>query len=371
MDGIDIRALALGAAFALGIGFGGIARWSAFCVRGAVEDVLTKPDAPRLRGYLLALVVALVGTQALAACGIVDIGKSIYLTGALPLGGALLGGLMFGVGMVLAGGCGGRLLVLAAGGNLRSLIVLMVMGLAAYATLRGILAIPRQSLAAATGIEPKALGLADQGLGTLLAARTGLSNDSARWLAVVLLVVPALAFVARRRVAARHLVGGALIGAFVVAGFAVTGWLGNDEFQPLPVESLTVTGPVAQTIVYALTYTGSTLDFGIAVTLGIPLGAFLVAALRGELRLQGFENANQTARYLLGGVLMGVGGVLSMGCTIGQGLTGVATLSMGSFAAILAIFSGAAPALSWTRVAAALRAARGTSDEALAAVSHL
>lgn len=353
MTDVDPRTLLLLGGFAIGLAFGAIARWSAFCVRGAAEDLLSTADAPRLRGYLLAAVVAMVGTQALVIAGVLDLGKAPYLPSLLPLGGAILGGLVFGVGMVLAGGCGARLLVLAAGGNLRSVVTLMVLAIAAYATMRGLFALPRQSFAAATGVELKVFGLADQSLSALTAQVWGVGPEVARALAVAALVVPALIHVFRRRVVLRHLVGGALIGLLVPAGFVVTGIIAADPFNPVPPESLTVTGPLAQTLVYGLTYTGASMDFGIAWVLGIPLGAAAVAALRGEAKLEGFDGAGHTRRYLLGGALMGVGGVMSVGCTVGQGLTGVSTLSIGSFLAIASIFAGAVLALRWRHVVTA------------------
>lgn len=353
MGDLDPRALALLTGLAIGMAFGAVARWSGFCVRGAVEDALNTPDAPRLRGYLVAAIVALVGVEALAASGAIDLRKTIYLPGALPLGGAVLGGLLFGWGMVLTGGCGARLLVLACGGNLRSVVALLVMGLVSYATLRGILAPPRQSFAAATGV---ALGAADQSLPTILTRITGLSATVTRWLMVAALAIPALIFVLRRGVAAKHLVGGALIGLLVPAGFIATGVIGADEFQPMALESITVTGPWAQSIVYLLTYTGSSLEFGIVWALGIPLGAALVALVRGEMRLEGFDGAAATGRYIAGGALMGVGGVLALGCTIGQGLSGVSTLSLGSLLAFASIVGSAAMTMKWrARAVAAAR----------------
>jgi uncharacterized membrane protein YedE/YeeE len=350
---LDPRLVVLLGGFTIGLAFGALARWSAFCVRGAVEDLLTTPDAPRLRGYLLAAAVALLGTQALVGLGLLDPGKSLYLPTLLPLGGVVLGGLAFGIGMALCGGCGARLLVLAAGGNLRSLVSLMVLAIAAYATLRGLLALPRQAFGAATGIELKALGMADQSVVALIGRAGGGASLLVRGVVVAVLAVPALVYVFRRKVAARHLVGGALIGLLVPAGFAVTGIIGVDEFNPVPPESITVTGPLAQTLVYGLTYTGATMDFGIAWILGIPVGAAVVALLRGDMRLEGFDGAAGTRRYLVGGVLMGVGGVLSIGCTIGQGLSGVSTTSIGSLLAIASIFAGAAVTMKWRQRAAA------------------
>jgi uncharacterized membrane protein YedE/YeeE len=146
-------ALAL-AAFAIGAIFGALARWSGFCMRGAIEDALTMPEAPRLRGFVLAMAVALVSVQALVLSGHLDLSQAIVLPGSLFRGGALLGGALFGVGMTLTGGCGTRLLVLAAGGNLRSVLSFMVFALVAYATIRVILAPARTALATASSIAP-------------------------------------------------------------------------------------------------------------------------------------------------------------------------------------------------------------------------
>ena len=370
MADLDPRTILLLGGFAIGLAFGAVARWSAFCVRGAVEDMIATPDAPRLRGYLLAAAVAMLGTQALVATGLLDLGKTLYMPSLLPLGGVVLGGIAFGVGMVLAGGCGARLLVLAAGGNLRSLVTLMVLAIVAYATLRGLFALPRQAFSGATGVELKTLGLADQSLSTITARIWGASSDWSHGLVVAALALPALAYVFRRRVAPRHLIGGALIGLLVPAGFAVTGILAVDEFNPTPAESITVTGPLAQTLIYGLTYTGATMDFGIAWVLGIPVGAALVALLRREARLEGFEGAGHTRRYLVGGVLMGVGGVLSIGCTIGQGLTGVSTLSIGSLLAITSIFAGAVLAMRWRQIVAGARQRLGGHAGAVGITSH-
>ena len=142
------------AAFGVGVAFGAVGRWSGFCLRGAVEDVLTKPDAPRARGFVLAIVVGLVAVQALVFAGYLDLAKAVVLPTSLFWGGALLGGLMFGVGMVLTGGCGTRMLVLAGGGNLRSVVVFVVFGFVAYATIRGILAPTRAAMMAASSVMP-------------------------------------------------------------------------------------------------------------------------------------------------------------------------------------------------------------------------
>jgi len=315
------------AAFGVGLVFGAIARWSGFCLRGAVEDALTRPDAPRARGFVLAIVVALVAVQALVLAGQLDLSKAVVLPTALFWGGALLGGLLFGVGMVLTGGCGTRMLVLAAGGNLRSVVVFFVFGFVAYATIRGILAPMRASMMAATSVN-----LAKQTLPLLVGAAV---------------LVAALAFIVWRRAPAKHLVGGALIGLLVPLGYLVTGVLGGDEFEPATVESINVTRGGGDSLIYLLTWTGSRINFGIAFVGGVLVGALAVALAQRDFKLVGFEQPVDMLRYALGGALMGVGGVLALGCTVGNGLTGIASLAPTSFIALPAMVLAAAATLKW------------------------
>jgi uncharacterized membrane protein YedE/YeeE len=316
------------AGLAIGAAFGGLARWSGFCLRGAVEDALRTDGAPRLRGFLAAMVVALVTTQALVLSGRLDLAKAIVLPPNLFWLGAVLGGAMFGVGMTLTGGCGTRLLVLGAGGNLRSVFSFLVFALVAYATIRGVLAPLRASLSS-VGTVP---------LGKLQVLPL--------WVGIVF-ALAALAFVAWRRVPARHIVAGALIGLLVPAGYLATGPLFADEFETVQLESLNMTRSGGDALMYLLIFTGAKVNFGIAFTAGILLGAFAVAAARGELELAGFEQPADMLRYAGGAAFMGAGGVLALGCTIGNGLTGVASLAPVSFIAVPAIVLGAAATLKW------------------------
>jgi uncharacterized membrane protein YedE/YeeE len=324
---LDTNAEVALAAFALGAGFGALARWSGFCLRGAVEDALTTSDAPRLRGFLMAMVVALIGVQALVLVGWLDLAKAVVLPTTLFWGGALVGGAMFGVGMSLTGGCGTRLLVLAAGGNLRSIVSFLVFALLAYATIRGVLAPARNALAAASSatLDRQALPVA----------------------AGVVVVVAALGFVLWRRVAAKHLVAGALIGLLVPLGYLATGALGADAFDPGTVESINVTRSGGDALVYLLTWTGAKINFGIAFVAGIVVGAALVVAVQRDFRLVGFETPRDMLRYAGGAALMGAGGVLALGCTIGNGLTGIASLAPTSFIAVPAMVLAAAATMKW------------------------
>jgi uncharacterized membrane protein YedE/YeeE len=315
------------AAFAVGLAFGALGRWSGFCLRGAVEDALTRPEAPRARGFLLAIVVGLVAVQVLVLAGKLDISKAVVLPTSLFWGGALLGGLMFGVGMVLTGGCGTRMLVLAGGGNLRSVVVFVVFGFVAYATIRGILAPVRAAMMAASSV-----GLARPTLPLAVGAA---------------LLLAALAFVFWRRVPARHLVGGALIGLLVPLGYLVTAGLGGDEFEPVTVESINVTRGGGDSLIYLLTWTGSKINFGIAFVAGVVVGAALVALAQRDFKLVGFEQPADMLHYALGGALMGAGGVLALGCTVGNGLTGIASLAPTSFIALPAMVLAAAATMKW------------------------
>lgn len=315
------------AAFAIGIGFGALARWSGFCMRGAVEDALTTADAPRLRGFLAAMVAALVMVQALVWTGHLDLSKAVVLPTTLFWGGALLGGAMFGVGMTLTGGCGTRLLVLSAGGNLRSVVSFLIFALVAYATIRGVLAPARAQLSNVTTIV-----LAKQTLPLAVGA---------------IFVAVALAFIAWRRAPARDVIAGVLIGLLVPAGYLATGVLGADDFEPVAVESVNVTRGGGDALVYLLTFTGAKLNFGIAFVAGIFVGALVVVGLRRDFRLVGFEKPADMLRYAGGAALMGAGGVLALGCTVGNGLTGVASLAPTSFVAVPAMVLAAAATMKW------------------------
>lgn len=324
---LDTNAQVALAGFAIGIGFGALARWSGFCLRGAVEDVLTSPNAPRARGFLVAIVVALVCVQVLVLTGRLDLSKAVILPTSLFWGGAVLGGALFGIGMALTGGCGTRMLVLAAGGNLRSVVVFFVFGFVAYATIRGILAPTRAELMAMSSVTLGSQTLPLVTGGAVLAA--------------------ALLFVVWKRVPAKHLIAGALIGLLVPAGYLATAILGGDEFEPATVESVNVTRGGGDALIYLLTWTGSKINFGIAFATGIFTGALLVVALQRDFKLVGFERPADMLRYAGGAALMGVGGVLALGCTVGNGLTGIASLAPTSFIALPAMVLAAAATMKW------------------------
>lgn len=321
--------LALWAGFIIGALFGICGQITGFCLHRGLQQYWSGRDGYQLNAFALALAVALAGTHVIASMGLVDIGSSLYLTPSYSWLLLPLGGLMFGYGMTLSNGCGARALVLLGQGNLRSFVVLLCLGISAYITISGLIAPLRMRALELTVITPAAVTLTP---GTL--------RTAVIWILAAALVLFAL----RRRESGdrtRELAGGAIVGLLIVAGWLATGWLGADDFDPMPVTSLTFVAPVGDTVQYFMIATGMNLRFGIAVVLGVLAGSLLAALLRGRCRLQGFEAPDQMARYIVGGILMGIGGAFALGCTIGQGLTGMSTLAFSSVISSLSIVAGA------------------------------
>lgn len=321
--------LVLWAGLAIGAVFGATGQITGFCLHRGLQEQWGKSKGYKLQAFALALAVALLGTHLLVSAGWIDIGRSLYMAPAFSWLLLPLGGLMFGYGMVLSNGCGARALVLLGQGNLRSLMVLMCLGVAAYMALTGIIAPLRLRLSELSLLSPAGIAVPD---------------GMPRHIVVALLALALLLFAFRGagwRRGRRDLAGGALIGGLVAAGWWATGRLGADDFEPVPLASLTFVAPVGEAIQYAMIATGASLSFGVAIVLGVLAGSALSAVLRREYCLQGFESPRQMLRYLCGGALMGVGGALAMGCSIGQGLTGLTTLAYGSMIASAAIVAGA------------------------------
>jgi uncharacterized protein len=328
-------------ALAVGLAFGIAGQRSGFCLTSGLRDYLRNDDGRRLRAFTLAMAVALLGTQALTWTGVVDLGPSVYLQPTFSWLLVPLGGVLFGLGMVMANGCGARALVLLGTGNLRSLLVLLCLGISAFAALRGVLAPMRLALADVTAMTPAWQTPTLPGVFTA----AGLGEHGARLAAVLLIAGPLLYFsLADRalRASPRDWLGGSAIGALVPAGWFATGNLGADPFEPVRLVSLTFVAPIGDTLQYLMLATGMRADFGILVITGVPAGALLAALLTGTFRWQAFDSPRQMLRGIGGGALMGIGGALALGCSIGQGITGVSTLAIGSFAAALGIVAGAA-----------------------------
>jgi uncharacterized membrane protein YedE/YeeE len=330
-------------AFVIGIVFGAVANKTNFCTMGAVSDWVNMGDKNRLRAWLFAIGLAILLSQGMQALGWVDLGQAIYLTPNFGWLGYLLGGFLFGVGMTLASGCGQRTLVRVGGGNLKSLVALLFLGLTAYMTMRGLLALVRVN-----AIEVANIGLdaANQGIGTLTAAALGIENVKAvSWATTAILGGGLILFALSGREFRRsfdNLLAGIVIGLIIPAGWYVTGVVGFDDFEPVRLESYTFIAPTAESLQYLMTFTGSTINFGVAAVFGVVLGSFLYVILTGKFRLEYFVGRDDLLRHISGGILMGFGGVLALGCTVGQGITGMSTLALGSLMALVSIIFGSA-----------------------------
>ncbi len=332
--------------FLIGVVFGAVVNKTNFCTMGAVSDWVNMGNKDRLRAWFLAIGIAILATQTMQLKGIIDVSEAIYLTPNFGWLGYLLGGFVFGVGMTLASGCGQRTLVRVGGGNLKSLVVMMLLGLTAYMTMRGLLALVRVNAIEVTNINLAAKGIADQGIGTLISSTLGLENStlSSRVIAVLLgggLVVYAF-FGKEFRRSFDNILAGVVIGLIIPLGWYVTGVVGFDDFEPMRLESYTFIAPTGQGLMYLMTFTGSTINFGIAAVFGVILGSFLYVIATGKFRLETFTDRSDMLRHMLGGVFMGFGGVLALGCTIGQGITGMSTLALGSLLALISIIFGSA-----------------------------
>ncbi|MGI9317142.1 MAG: YeeE/YedE family protein [bacterium] len=334
--------------FILAALFGAIANRTNFCTMGAISDWVNMGALTRLKVWLLAMGIALVGTQIMHSTGAIDVTGSIYLSTNFTWLGYIVGGFIFGIGMTIGSGCGQKTLVRVGGGNLKSLVVLIVMGITAYMTLRGLLALIRLQINDPTTIDLSESGLATQGIPDILSAWTGLSSSLLGIVLTVLIGGGAIVY-ALKDASVRnnfdHMLSGIGIGLLIAASWYVTGVLGYDDFEPLPLEGISFISPVGNTISYLMTYTGSVINFGIAVVFGMIAGSFLYAILTGTFRVESFNDQSDLVHHLWGGALMGFGGVMALGCTIGQGVTGMSTLAAGSLIAALSICLGCAFAL--------------------------
>ncbi len=326
--------------FVIGVVFGVVAQRSGFCfARGLREWVLDR-NTRRAAAVVLAMATAILGTGTLAALGRVELSRSIYFPGSYAVWLVGAGGLLFGYGMMMARGCGSRALVLLGTGNLRAVLVLVMIGLAAAITLTGPLAAWRLSLSEWGSVSLRHATLTEWLHGTT-------TNDSLSWGVPVIvalgLVMWSLLGLKLYRWP-REALAAAVIGGLVTAGWYVTGVVGADDFDPVPIESLTFVAPVSDSLLYLMLASGMQAGFGIVVVAGVVLGSFIAAIIAREFAWRGFESVADMRRLLLGGLWMGIGGALAMGCTVGQGLTGLSTLAWPSFVAVLGIISGGAAA---------------------------
>ncbi len=322
----EARNLHLIAALFLGLIFGVAAQISRFCLRRAVAGETHERGAAGAV-WATGFAAVLIGFVVAQSFGLVALDDHRFLSSSLPVAAILIGGLAFGAGMVLTRGCVSRLTVLSGTGNLRAVFVLMIFAVTAHATLKGVLAPVRTSLGSLTVELPVAsLGELPFGLPLLAAAS--------------LLLAAILIRAARPRVS--HIALGAIVGLVALGGWMATSVLFFDDFDPLPVQSAAFTLPWSDSLFWVVASTAIPAGFGVGFIGGVLAGSFLSAAARGELQLQSFSSGGETLRYSSGGALMGVGGVLAGGCTIGAGLSGSATGSVAALLALAAIIAGGA-----------------------------
>jgi hypothetical protein len=355
MPEVDVEALGtvvVTCSFVLGMLFGAISQRANFCTMGSVADIVAYGDWTRMRQWLLAISVAILGTNLLAAAGVIDTAKSFYTAPRFLLLSYVFGGLLFGIGMVLAGGCPSKTLVRVGGGSLKSLVVAIVIGVVGYISLRGLLAVFRVGV-----IEPVDIEFAtSQDLPSLLAV-TGLSKPAAQVGVAVALAGALIVFVFRDREfkSFDNLLAGIGIGTIIVAAWGVSGLIGHITEHPRTLEevflrtnsgrmeSLSFVAPIAYALDYLMLYSDASkvITMGVAAVIGAIAGSALTALASGRFRWEGFRDTEDTANHLVGGALMGFGGVTALGCTIGQGLSGASTLALGSFVALASIIAGA------------------------------
>jgi len=334
--------LSVSVGFVIGLAFGTVGLLSGFCLMSGLRDWWRANDGRKLRSHAIALAVAILGTQLIAGAGLVDIAKSLYLQPSFSAPLIFAGGLLFGIGMVLSNGCASRALVLLGKGNLRSLVVIAVIGITAPMTLKGLIAPMRLAFLQETQITPAAISA------PALLAGMGIGEFAARIVVTLFASGALLAFAFSDRAFRRaygQIAAGIAIGALVVAGWLATGWIGADEFDPVPVTSLSFISPIADTLQYTMLSTGLSLSFGIALVAGVLAGSLVTALVTGRFGLEGYSSANHMLRSISGAALMGIGGAMAYGCSVGQGLSGLSTLGMPSFIAVAGIVSGAALAL--------------------------
>jgi len=339
-------------AFVLAFIFGAVGNKTHFCTMGAVSDWVNMGDTSRMRMWLLAIAVALIGSSALHLAGVVDLSKSIYPSPNFTWLSYIVGGFLFGVGMTLGSGCGSKTLIRVGAGNLKSLVVYIFLGIAAYMTLRGLLGAFR------VGVLEKATITLPQGqdLPSLL------SLNRAILAALIGGGLIALIYSSKHfRSSFDYTLGGVVTGLVVVGGWYVSGHIGHVAEDPNTLqeafvatntgrmESFSFVAPFAFTLEYLMLWTDKSkiITYGIASAAGVIAGSAAYALATRSFRWEGFRDAEDTANHILGGILMGFGGITALGCTIGQAISGFSTLALGSIITFVAIVAGSAATMKY------------------------
>lgn len=358
-DPSTLAQLVVWGGLALGLVLGVVGQATRFCVRGAIADWVAFRGPGRLVAWLLAVAVGALAVQSLVSAGLLDAGRTIYWSERFVWVSQLVGGVLFGVGMILAGGCPQRCLVKAGQGNLKAAVTLVLVAIAALMTLRGAFAPIRVGLLDALG----STLAGPQDLGGVLGRALSLPPDALRWALVGGLAAAAatLTWRMRSRIDTEHWLGGLLVGLLVGASLLLTGsigflpehpetlepaWLGTHSRRP---EALSFSAPMGHALDLLTLWTdrATVATFGVMLSLGVLLGSWASAKLRGEFHVESFSTPRELRDHAAGAVLMGFGGVTALGCSVGNGVTGLAMLSSGALVAVLGISAGAWLTLAW------------------------
>ncbi|UEM02473.1 YeeE/YedE family protein [Skermanella rosea] len=327
--------------FLVGCLMGFIARRHHFCTMAALERHWYAGDSNGLRAWALAIAVAIALTQGLAATGLFDPRESFYLSPSFGWTGAIAGGLAFGFGMALVGTCGFGALVRVGGGSLRSVVVMLVLGLSALAAQRGLIGYGRVAVVDGLAFDITRIGASDQSLGSILSVLTGADLR----LATAVTVAGLLAFWVFRSAEFRRdrgkIIAGTAIGFAVAAGWAITSYTAGHAFVPVQIESASFVVPPGDLILHLITFTGTIPDYGVGLVAGVIVGAAAAAWRRQEVRWEACDDARELSRHLAGAFLMGTGGVFALGCTIGQGVSAASLLSVSAPVVLVSIAVGA------------------------------
>lgn len=349
-----------GGAFLLAFLFGAVANKTNFCTMGAVSDWVNMGDTSRMRMWLLAIGVAIIGAAALELAGMIELSKSIYPSPTFTWLSYLVGGFLFGVGMTLGSGCGSKTLIRVGTGNLKSVVVYVFLGISAYMTLRGLFGAFRVGV-----LEKAAIVLpSGQDLPSLVSSWVGVDKPFSIGILAALVGGGLIAFAYASkdfRSSFDYSLGGVVTGLVVIGGWYVSGVIGRVEEHPETLqeafiatntgrmESFSFVAPLAFTLEYLMLWTDKSkiITYGVASAAGVIAGSAAYALATRTFRWEGFRDAEDTANHIVGGLLMGFGGITALGCTIGQGIAGFSTLALGSIMTFGAIIAGSAATMKY------------------------
>lgn len=322
--------------------FGGVllglaARLGRFCTMGAIEDFLYAQNDSRLRMWGMAIGTAIIGTFTLVHFGLLDLGQTYYFSTAWMPIASVLGGLTFGYGMALAGNCGFGALARLGGGDLRAFVIVLVMGVSAYAVLSG----PFSYLRVLVFEQSEATSEIPQGFAHLIGHYTGMSSTLVG-IVIGALIIAFMLSSSDFRGQLNYIVWGAVVGGAIISGWAGTQWVASNGFEANLVVSHSFSAPVGESILFIMTASGRSLTFAIGSVAGVWLGAFIGSLIKGHFRWEACEDPRELRRQIIGAILMGVGAVIALGCTVGQGITAFSTLTYSAPITFASIFAGAA-----------------------------